>query len=92
MRARMVKSHSGLLDTGEMVSFEAGAIVNLPPSLHQWVAAGIAEALPEPEERQTKVVAPPETKPAHPASYKDSKGDTVSTVSVKRTPLNKKKR
>jgi hypothetical protein len=87
----MVKSHSGLLDTGEVVHYEAGAIVALPPSLHQWVTAGIAEAVPEAEARDTKVVAPPETKPAHPASYKDSNGDTVSTVSVKRTPLKKKR-
>lgn len=67
-------------------------VVQLPDHLGpQWVAAGIAEAVADSEARSTKVVAPPETKPAAPASYKDSKGETVSTVSVKRKPLKKKR-
>lgn len=70
MRARMVKSHSGLLDTGEIVRFEAGAIVDLPLCLHQWTEDGIAEVVAEPEAREKKVVAPPQAKPAKPQAKK----------------------
>lgn len=71
MRARILRTHEGLLSTGETVRYEAGTIVEeLPLSLHQWIPMGIAEWVPDAEARETKVVAPKQTKPVKPTAKK----------------------
>ena len=89
---RMLKTHSGARDAFglDVRTYRAGEVVPLPDSLGlQWVSAGIAERVSESED--PKVAGPAESKPAASAAYKDSRGEVVSTVSVKRRPLKKKR-